>query len=101
RHTRFSRDWSSDVCSSDLDIIPHRGPVVATLSADEVRELYVVRGALEALAGEGFARNATDEQVARLREALEYLRQPEASASTEKIGRASCRERGERAGGGA
>src|SRR5690606_39434103 len=23
RHTRFSRDWSSDVCSSDL---PHAGP---------------------------------------------------------------------------
>src|SRR5690606_173352 len=68
-----------------IDIIPHRGPVVATLSADEVRELYVVRGALEALAGEGFARNATDEQVARLREALEYLRQPEASASTESL----------------
>src|SRR5690606_40850188 len=22
RHTRFSRDWSSDVCSSDLQIIP-------------------------------------------------------------------------------
>src|SRR5690606_41152510 len=22
RHTRFSRDWSSDVCSSDLRIIP-------------------------------------------------------------------------------
>src|SRR5690606_40204034 len=22
RHTRFSRDWSSDVCSSDLNIIP-------------------------------------------------------------------------------
>src|SRR5690606_40423195 len=21
RHTRFSRDWSSDVCSSDLDVI--------------------------------------------------------------------------------
>src|SRR5690606_40997578 len=21
RHTRFSRDWSSDVCSSDLDIM--------------------------------------------------------------------------------
>src|SRR5690606_39277704 len=21
RHTRFSRDWSSDVCSSDLDLI--------------------------------------------------------------------------------
>src|SRR5690606_37017775 len=23
RHTRFSRDWSSDVCSSDLDITDH------------------------------------------------------------------------------
>src|SRR5690606_41123397 len=23
--TRFSRDWSSDVCSSDLDIHPNRG----------------------------------------------------------------------------
>src|SRR5690606_40897332 len=26
RHTRFSRDWSSDVCSSDL--MPHQGNVV-------------------------------------------------------------------------
>lgn len=68
-----------------INIIPHRGPVVATLTAEEVRELYVVRGALEALAGEGFARHATDEQVARLREALEYLRRPEASASTESL----------------
>src|SRR5690606_41182148 len=24
RHTRFSRDWSSDVCSSDLLIFPYR-----------------------------------------------------------------------------
>src|SRR6266511_3629059 len=24
RHTRFSRDWSSDVCSSDLDDTDHR-----------------------------------------------------------------------------
>src|SRR5690606_40284862 len=26
RHTRFSRDWSSDVCSSDLILQPHRLP---------------------------------------------------------------------------
>src|SRR5690606_39545476 len=25
RHTRFSRDWSSDVCSSDLTVAPWRG----------------------------------------------------------------------------
>src|SRR5690606_10085952 len=24
RHTRFSRDWSSDVCSSDLHMLPPR-----------------------------------------------------------------------------
>src|SRR5690606_40361840 len=27
RHTRFSRDWSSDVCSSDLDIEADHGVV--------------------------------------------------------------------------
>src|SRR5690606_40482061 len=25
RHTRFSRDWSSDVCSSDLALVEHAG----------------------------------------------------------------------------
>src|SRR5690606_40105643 len=27
RHTRFSRDWSSDVCSSDLKAGKTRGPI--------------------------------------------------------------------------
>src|SRR5690606_3892481 len=27
RHTRFSRDWSSDVCSSDLVVFPYKHPV--------------------------------------------------------------------------
>src|SRR5690606_41092841 len=33
RHTRFSRDWSSDVCSSDLAprVRVHRGPDIARL----------------------------------------------------------------------
>src|SRR5690606_40305338 len=35
RHTRFSRDWSSDVCSSDLPIGPATGGVrLATVAAD-------------------------------------------------------------------
>src|SRR5690606_40343614 len=29
RHTRFSRDWSSDVCSSDLDAFAGLPPPVA------------------------------------------------------------------------
>lgn len=68
-----------------ITTVPHKGPVVATLSADEARELYEVRGALEALAGAGFARNASNEQVARLRAALEFLRTPQASDSTESL----------------
>src|SRR2546429_437558 len=36
RHTRCSRDWSSDVCSSDLAPLssPHRSRVLETLCAD-------------------------------------------------------------------
>src|SRR5690606_97554 len=30
RHTRFSRDWSSDVCSSDLDAVLLDAPCSAT-----------------------------------------------------------------------
>ncbi len=68
-----------------ITIIPHKGPVVATISADDARALYEVRGVLEALAGAGFARNATSAQMAALRGALEFLRTPQASASTESL----------------
>ncbi|HRO59265.1 MAG TPA: GntR family transcriptional regulator [Burkholderiaceae bacterium] len=68
-----------------ITMVPHKGPVVARLSADEARELYEVRGALEALAGSGFARNASDDQLGRLRQALDFLRTPEASATTEGL----------------
>src|SRR5690606_39360948 len=37
RHTRFSRDWSSDVCSSDLLKKPAIGPTVAGVAAQAVR----------------------------------------------------------------
>src|SRR5690606_41101148 len=33
--TRFSRDWSSDVCSSDLDIHPNRGKAGAIRASVE------------------------------------------------------------------
>lgn len=53
--------------------IPHRGPFVSEITVEEAREIYAVREALEGLAGEGFARNASDAQVRQLREALNYL----------------------------
>src|SRR5690606_40958308 len=43
RHTRFSRDWSSDVCSSDLRVVACvnacDGIPTEALEADVVREL--------------------------------------------------------------
>jgi len=56
-----------------INNIPYKGPVVSTLSLQDANELYEVRGALESLACAGFARHASQEQVARLREALAFL----------------------------
>jgi len=50
-----------------IDMVPHKGPVVATLSSKEARNIYQVRAALEGLAGELFATNATDAQIKELR----------------------------------
>src|SRR5690606_40894775 len=38
RHTRFSRDWSSDVCSSDLGIVELDGAGKATLTAEQIND---------------------------------------------------------------
>src|SRR6266511_4841303 len=36
RHTRFSHDWSSDVCSSDLDCLWIPGPQASPASRNDV-----------------------------------------------------------------
>jgi len=45
-----------------VQTIPNRGVVVATLDADEARQLYQVRGVLEGLAGRLFVENASEAQ---------------------------------------
>ena len=52
---------------------PNRGPFVASMSASEATEIYEVRAALEALAGEGFAIRATDAERDALRAVYEEL----------------------------
>lgn len=52
---------------------PNRGPFVAILSEEDATDIYEVRAALEALAGEGFALRATDEQRATLRAVYQEL----------------------------
>src|SRR5690606_40228821 len=86
RHTRFSRDWSSDVCSSDL--------ALATWARDAKSDVK------EKVLGHGFGASrigaASIGDVAR--RFYPYRITPSAAASMLwdiEIGRASCRERGE------
>src|SRR5207302_2179150 len=46
RHTRFSRDWSSDVCSSDLRQFAERGGGFAGLRGAALGELAAEAGVL-------------------------------------------------------
>src|SRR5690606_40133289 len=41
RHTRFSRDWSSDVCSSDLGALVPAAVMSIAAAALFVRNIYV------------------------------------------------------------
>src|SRR5690606_40884863 len=93
RHTRFSRDWSSDVCSSDLFV----------LLSLRLRE--PVRGRFERRAmgaGDDVARTEEDApswaessrivwQVRSLRRV--YIALPFVAIAIAEIGSASCRER--------
>ena len=47
--------------------VPHRGPVVVSLTAEDAKQLYQVRAVLEGLVGEQFALNSTREQTAELK----------------------------------
>jgi len=53
--------------------IPNKGTVVARVSAEEARQLYQVRSALEGLAGRLFAQNATQAQRNALVKALQRI----------------------------
>ncbi len=53
--------------SEDLiKMVPHKGPIVRRLSYAEANDIYQVRAALEGLAGDLFARNASQETINRL-----------------------------------
>lgn len=56
-----------------VEVLPNKGPIVASISADQARSLYQVRGALESLAGSLFARNANEDQMARLEASVEGI----------------------------
>src|SRR5690606_40962432 len=100
RHTRFSRDWSSDVCSSDLRLASQlTGWTLNVMTEDDIRAKQeaetgdVLRNFLEELdVDEELAQILVDEGFTSLEE-IAYVPMEE---MLEKIGRASCREREER-----
>ena len=49
-----------------ISVVPNLGPIVAVLTEDKIRAIYVVRATLEGLAGKLFAENASQEQCDEL-----------------------------------
>src|SRR5690606_41020232 len=99
-HTRFSRDWSSDVCSSDLlgasgpaDGAEVRAPHSGHWYALHWRPLAMEKGGVDVL---------TAVDISERLQALDtHKHQQEKLLFTSrlKIGRASCRERVHTSGG--
>ena len=56
-----------------IETRPNRGPLVSRLSPQDAASIYAVRGALEALAAQLFATQASDQQVAELEAAVRVL----------------------------
>jgi len=57
-----------------VQVLPHRGPIVARLSPEQAQGIYEVRVELEGLACELFTRNATDADIGALKRAFEVLK---------------------------
>jgi DNA-binding GntR family transcriptional regulator len=53
-----------------IENVPHRSPVVTTLTRLDAGEIYEVRSAIEPLAAQLFVKRATEEQVAVLKQRL-------------------------------
>lgn len=58
-----------------VDVIPNKGPIVATISARQAREVFQLRAELEGLASELFAELASEAQMKALQDAFAQLRE--------------------------
>src|SRR5690606_39452175 len=93
RHTRFSRDWSSDVCSSDLDDGTRRTEILQTaallIATSGLRtSLQEIADAAGILPGSLYHHFESKEAIL-----IELLRLYHEDLDRIEIGRASCRER--------
>lgn len=58
-----------------VDILPGRGPIVATMNWQDARQIYDIRRMLEIAAARACAERISPDRAARLRSALERLKQ--------------------------
>ncbi|MES1925638.1 GntR family transcriptional regulator [Salinisphaera sp. T31B1] len=56
-----------------VELVPHRGAVVASVAVEDARQIYEVRRVLEAQAVEHFVASASDEDVAELQIVIDEL----------------------------
>src|SRR5690606_39494643 len=94
RHTRFSRDWSSDVCSSDLvatRVTNGQHHNLGRYSTDDFSSAAKINN-LNHIIGRSWSNPSPDRQV--------FWNGATWSVLPTQIGRASCRERAESAAAG-
>src|SRR5690606_40681432 len=100
-HTRFSRDWSSDVCSSDLAQAADAADGACEQGEQAMRQMVSSMDGIRAEithTAEVVHRLADDS--ARIGAVLEVIHGIAEQTNLLEIGRASCRERAEASGGG-
>src|SRR5690606_40240532 len=99
-HTRFSRDWSSDVCSSDL-----AHPVDRLDPAEMHRDVLNLQGGHVVITSDSSALRRRSAVCPRLTRPINpdgannTMTTTSAPYTTSQIGRASCRARGAVSGG--
>lgn len=71
-----------------IQVIPNKGPIVATISARQASEVFQLRAELEGLASQLFAELATPAQMKSLQDAFAQLRQAYASGDSAAMLRA-------------
>jgi DNA-binding GntR family transcriptional regulator len=68
-----------------IETLPNRGPSVTKLTPQDAASIYQVRGALEALAAQLFASQASDAQVEQLEAAVRVLEQAYKAEDVDRI----------------
>lgn len=69
-----------------VELVPHRGPQVAVITAADAQEIFAVRGVIEGLIAAGFARAASDEILATLAATVrDLLAEPDEGADPARL----------------